>query len=126
MNVLFVDDDVDDREFFMDAMSYVDSSIRCVLAKNCNEALTYLETASDLPSFVFLDIHMPAMDGKTCLKRIKNNPRYSSIKVVMYSGSSDQDLMEEYKALGATYFLIKPATFKGLCDTLSVMLDTPQ
>lgn len=123
MDILFVDDDIDDREFFLDALSYVDAELVCVLARNCEEALELLENTPVLPGYVFLDIHMPSMDGKGCLSRIKSDPRFTSVRVVMYSTSSDEKLMEEYKALGATYFLVKPPTFKGLCDSLSVMLE---
>ena len=122
MSVLFVDDDIDDREFFIDALSYVDAGITCVLAKDCEQALEILNDSKPLPEYVFLDIHMPSMDGKSCLAQIKKNPRFQNIKVVMYSNSSDQKLMEEYKALGATFFLIKPPTFKDLCDSLAIMM----
>lgn len=122
MHILFVDDDIDDREFFVDALSYVDASLMCVVAKSCDEALELLNSSPTLPLFVFLDIHMPAMDGQSCLATIKNNERTKDIKVVMYSNSSDEELMESYKKAGATYFLIKPPTFKGLCDSLSVLL----
>jgi len=121
VKVLFVDDDIDDREFFKDALSYVDSSITCVVAKNCDEALTILEASNPLPLFVFLDIQMPPSDGKSCLIKIKNDQRFRDIKVVMYSNFSDENLITEYKQLGATYFLVKPSTFKGLCDSLSVL-----
>jgi CheY-like chemotaxis protein len=121
MQVLFVDDDIDDREFFVDALSYVDPNINCVLAKDCEEALAILDHAGELPTYIFLDIHMPAMSGESCLRKIKSDARYEHIKVVMYSNASDEKLMEEYKKLGATYFLIKPPTFKDLCDSLAVM-----
>ncbi|MBT1701856.1 response regulator [Chryseosolibacter indicus] len=123
MDILFVDDDVEEREFFKDALSYVDSSKACVLTGDCEQALTLLKEAEKLPSYVFLDINMPMMDGKSCLDQIRRDPRLSNVKVVMYSTSSEQKLMEEYKKSGATYFMIKPSTFKGLCDSLSVLLD---
>jgi len=123
MTVLFVDDDIDDREFFIDALSYVDPAITCILAKNCEEAIAILGDSSTEPDFVFLDINMPSMDGKGCLRLLKDDGRLKNIRVVMYSNSSDQKLMEEYKSLGATYFLVKPPTFKGLCDSLSVLFD---
>lgn len=123
MIVLFVDDDIDDREFFIDALSYVDSSIKCILAKDCEEALSMLTKTTVKPAYIFLDINMPEMDGRGCLRAIREDGALNNVKVVMYSNSSDQDLMEEYKALGATYFLVKPPTFKGLCDSLSVMFD---
>jgi CheY-like chemotaxis protein len=125
MKVLFVDDDADDREFFIDALSYVDASIKCLLSKDCEQAISLLEEQpdNDLPHYIFLDIHMPAMDGRSCLSYIRNAPRYSEVKVVMYSASSDFNMIKEYKELGATYFLIKPATFTELCDSLAVLFD---
>lgn len=123
MIVLFVDDDIDDREFFIDALSYVDSSIKCILVKDCEEALSMLNKTTVKPTYIFLDINMPEMDGKGCLRAIREDDALNNVKVVMYSNSSDQVLMEEYKALGATYFLVKPPTFKGLCDSLSVMFE---
>jgi CheY-like chemotaxis protein len=122
MDILFVDDDSDDREFFLDALSYVDASLTCVLARNCEDALDKLRRSTVLPAFIFLDINMPLMGGRSCLLCIKSDPRYQQCKIVMYSTAADQSAMEEYKKLGATYFLIKPSTFKGLCDSLSVML----
>jgi CheY-like chemotaxis protein len=82
-----------------------------------------LAKSDPLPSFVFLDINMPPTDGKSCLIKIKEGSQYQNVKVVMYSNNSDETLMEEYKRLGATYFLIKPSTFKDLCDSLAVLFD---
>ena len=123
MTVLFVDDDIDDREFFIDALSYVNPNIKCILAKDCEDALAILSGAGDKPQYVFLDIHMPELDGKGCLERIRDNADYNGVKVVMYSNASDEALMAEYKKAGATFFLVKPPTFKGLCDSLSVLFD---
>lgn len=125
MSVLFVDDDADDREFFIDALSYVNAGISCELARNCEHAISILEKSSALPEYIFLDIHMPMMDGKDCLTKLKKHEKFKDIRIVMYSAASDQKLMEEYKQLGATYFLVKPPSFKGLCDSLSVLFDKP-
>jgi CheY-like chemotaxis protein len=121
MKSLFVDDDADERGFFLDALSYVNKNIKCVTAKNSKEALAMLNSASELPAYVFLDIHMPEMDGKECLRAIKSDERFQGIRIVMYSNASDEALMAGYKKEGATYFLVKPATFKDLCDSLSVL-----
>jgi response regulator of citrate/malate metabolism len=121
MTVLFVDDDIDDREFFIDALSYVNASVHCELASNCEHAMSILKKSNDLPEYIFLDINMPVTDGKDCLTKLKKHETYKNIKIVMYSTASDQRLIEEYKRLGATYFLVKPSTFNGLCDSLSIL-----
>lgn len=122
MDVLLIDDDVDEREFFMDALSYVNPALVCVVARDCADAMKLLHESSTLPLYVFLDINMPAMDGKECIRLIKGNDRFSSVKVVMYSTTSNEREIIEYKSLGATFFLVKPPTFKELCDSLTVML----
>jgi DNA-binding NtrC family response regulator len=123
MVVVFADDDIDDREFFIDALSYVDPAIKCILARDCEDALAILSATPEIPEYIFLDIHMPEMDGKGCLQAIRQNEKYNPMRVVMYSNSSDQKMMEEYKMLGATYFMVKPPTFKDLCDSLSILFD---
>jgi DNA-binding response OmpR family regulator len=121
MTVFFVDDDIDDREFFVDALSYVDPAIKCILAKDCEDALRLLDASEEKPGYIFLDINMPRLGGKDCLCTLRNRQQLRDMKVVMYSNTSDEQLMKEYKELGATYFLVKPSTFNGLCDSLSVM-----
>src|SRR5690606_15096322 len=79
MVVLNVDDDAEDREFFRDALREIDSSITCLVAGNAMEALTLLKTRHPLPDFIFLDINMPMMDGKQCLKALKAMEQFQSI-----------------------------------------------
>src|SRR5690349_3549021 len=99
MKVLFVYDDIDDRQFFIDALSYVAPFVECILAKDCEQAFDFLQKTEDLPHYIFLDIHMPKLDGKHCLCKIKADAWLKNSKVVMYSTSSEQNLMEEYKSL---------------------------
>ncbi|BEQ16712.1 hybrid sensor histidine kinase/response regulator [Desulfoferula mesophila] len=55
---------------------------------------------------VVLDISMPGMDGRTCLKRLRElSPE---VKVVLASGYAPQELMEEMSTLGLQGFAAKP------------------
>lgn len=119
MVVLNVDDDPEDREFFCDALREIDPSINCLIAGSAMEALALLQESTSLPDYIFLDINMPMMDGKQCLKALKSIPEYQAIPVVMYSTSTDTREIRECYELGAEDFLIKPHSFEKLVNDLN-------
>ena len=119
MIVLNVDDDQEDREFFCDALREIDPSITCIVASGGMAALSMLQRQSPLPDYIFLDINMPMMDGKQCLKALKNIPAFESIPVIMYSTSTDTREIQECYKLGAVDFLIKPHSYEKLVNDLS-------
>ncbi len=119
MLVMNVDDDQEDREFFCDAMKEIDPAITCLVASSGMEALTLLKSLPVLPDYIFLDINMPMMDGKQCLKTLKSLPEFKSISIIMYSTSTDTREIRECYKLGAEDFLIKPHSFEKLVNDLS-------
>lgn len=123
MVVLNVDDDQEDREFFCDALREIDPTITCLVAESGMEALALLENGSLLPDYIFLDINMPMMDGKQCLKVLKSIPRLEPIPVIMYSTSTDTREIKECYKLGAIDFLIKPHSFEKLVNDLTSIFE---
>jgi len=118
MIVLNVDDDLEDREFFSEALREIDPSITCLLAESGMEALSLLHEQVLPPDYIFLDINMPMMDGKQCLKALKSIPEFESIPVIMYSTSTDTREIRECYNLGAEDFLIKPHSYEKLVHDL--------
>jgi len=123
MVVLNVDDDQEDREFFCDALREIDPSIVCLVAGSGMEALALLQKQDPLPDYIFLDINMPMMDGKQCLKVLKSIPEFESIPVIMYSTSTDTREIRECYNLGAVDFLIKPHSYDKLVNDLASIFD---
>lgn len=119
MVILNVDDDAEDREFFCEALREIDSSIICLLADSGAQALSILQNHQPLPDYIFLDINMPLMDGKACLKHLKTIPGLKQIPVIMYSTSTDTREIRECYALGAEDFLIKPNNYEKLVNDLT-------
>lgn len=119
MVILYVDDDVEDKEFFIEALKDIDVSIHCNTASNGREALDFLYGKQEMPSCIFLDINMPLMDGKACLTEIKKEKKYKDIPVIMYSTTSNTNQIKECYKLGAFDFLIKPNTLKKLSEDLT-------
>src|SRR5690349_19380558 len=106
MIILAVDDDADDCEFFCDAIHEINNTIIVIKARNGEEALHTLHENVLLPDFIFLDINMPLMDGKTCLSEIRKDAKFREIPVIMYSTSSNEAEIQHFKAMGAN-FLVK-------------------
>lgn len=118
-----IDDDDDDREIFVMALEKASQSLKCVTAKNGVEALKLIEQDNEfVPDFVFLDLNMPYMTGKECLKIIKQNERLNATPVIIYTTSSYSKDIEETKAMGASHFLVKPSGMGNLTNILSDLL----
>ncbi|HYC86061.1 MAG TPA: response regulator [Chryseosolibacter sp.] len=121
MVLLNIDDDPEDLDFFFRAVKTINPLAKCLLARNAKEALNILRDTL-LPDYIFLDIRMPILDGKTVLQELRKNRKLKSVPVIMYSTSINQKDIEEYSSLGANQFVNKSNDFKGLCETLRQFL----
>ena len=118
-----VDDDIDDQQFLVDALTKNNPDCKCFTASNGQEAIAYLsDDLIPLPDVIFLDLNMPKMNGKQCLKHIKNSPLFHSIPVIIYSTSRLQEDMAEVAELGAAAFLVKPNKFHLLKTEIASIL----
>lgn len=57
---------------------------------------------------IFLDVHMPDLDGLDLLRMIRQSVANRDTPVVMVTGSEDKKVMEQAFARGARFFLHKP------------------
>jgi CheY-like chemotaxis protein len=126
VKILLADDDVIDRELFIDAMKATEISYVVDEVKNGQEVLDYLKACRQYPDFIFLDLNMPIVDGREALTKIKNSEKYRVIPVFVLSTSSSQhDVFESYHA-GANLFLVKPPSYESLITTLKNILQLYQ
>lgn len=113
--ILVVDDDMDDLQLFGEVIANIEPAIQLLYAEDGREALEKLtETKDDLPDLIFLDLNMPRMDGKECLKRIKKEDQLNKIPVIIYTTSSQINDIEETMEAGAVCFITKPNNLKDL------------
>lgn len=120
-DLLLVEDNPQDLELVLRALKKANLSNTIHVARDGAEALDFIfcegESAgrliSDPPRVVFLDLKLPKVDGLAVLKRMKGDPRTSTIPVVILSSSQEQkDVVESYK-LGANSYIVKPVNFEG-------------
>jgi CheY-like chemotaxis protein len=65
--ILLVEDDPDDQNIFVSALRGIQNTPTFELVNNGKEAIEWLYRALLPPRIVFLDIHMPVMNGMECL-----------------------------------------------------------
>ena len=85
--VYLADDDSEDRELFMDALSQIPIRTKVIQFTNGIELMDRLFSDKTLPDIIFLDLFMPHMDGFDCLMDIRNFKKFSTIKIVVYSST---------------------------------------
>lgn len=83
-------------------------------AENAEEALVVIE--AEKPDIILLDMRMPGMGGYHFLKIVSN--QYPSIKLIVLSGYSDFEYVQQSLRCGAVDYLLKPLIFEELEDTL--------
>lgn len=117
--ILLVEDDANDVELTLTALSAHNLAHQVDVARDGAEALDYLfcrgryaNRSIGHPVVVWLDIKMPKYNGLEVLEQIKADPDLRIIPVVMLTSSHEErDLIQSYR-LGANAYVVKPVEFK--------------
>ena len=119
-NVLLVDDDIDDQEFFTEALTGIENAHLFSVSNSGMEALKILENPGSLPDYIFPDFSMHVMNGIECLVNIKKLTITKDIQLFMLSGAFEQ--AELSRKLGAKGFIKKSADMATLRTELQNIL----
>ena len=125
MRILLAEDNLNDIELTLAALSEHNLANEVIVVRDGEEALDYLyrrgkfgQRESENPAVVLLDLKMPKVDGLTVLKDIKSDDNLKAIPVVMLTSSrQESDLIESYK-LGVNAFVVKPVAFEEFMDAV--------
>jgi CheY-like chemotaxis protein len=79
---------------------------------------TWMKALREKPEIIVLDINMPGGTGIEVLKRLRMSDKTRHIPVVVLSGSSEPNIENTVKELGAHDFLHKPVDPSQLCEML--------
>src|SRR5690349_7092633 len=100
---LVVDDSKSARAFLSRILERHEIAVDA--AESAEAAIEYL--ARNKPDVIFMDHMMPGMDGFQAVQTIKNNPRTSSIPILMYTSQEGDLYAGQARALGAEGVLPK-------------------
>src|SRR6266480_118977 len=118
INILLVEDDPSDVELTRRALqrAKLQNRVARVVADGV-EALAFLRREGPhrgvpRPDLVLLDLNLPNLDGRDVLMRIREEPRWQRLPVVVLTASDAEH--EQLAALAADGFLTKPVDFARL------------
>ena len=118
--ILLADDDLDDCLFFQDALDELTMPVSLNTVANGVELMTFLEhNSANLPHVLFLDLNMPRKTGFECLSEIRQHEKLKQLPVIIYSTSSNPEVMDLLYNNGAHHYIRKPADFAHLKSVIS-------
>src|SRR5881396_1505743 len=117
INILLVEDDPSDVELTRRALQRAKVQNRLWVVGDGLDALAFLRRDGPhhgvpRPDLVLLDLKLPHLDGRDVLLRIREEPRWAELPVVVLTGSDSEH--EQLAALAADGFLTKPVDFSRL------------
>lgn len=76
--------------------------------KMAGDGVEALEALNNFtPDVIMLDLIMPRMDGFTTLEKIKSDPKWAKVPVIIASNLGQKEDMDRAAKLGAVSYLVK-------------------
>ncbi|MDX1457062.1 MAG: response regulator [Marinobacter sp.] len=119
--ILMAEDDALDRILTEEA--FRESGLRNPLyfVEDGEELMAYLrrqppyddEQRYPMPGIILLDLNMPRLDGRGCLRAIRKDPNLNHLPVVVLTTSTEQAEVVRSYDLGANSFMSKSVDFEA-------------
>lgn len=128
LTILIVDNDVNFIDVLKIALQRngINNPVQAV--RDGQEALDYLcgrgsyrdRGAYPFPSVIFIELHLPRIDGFELLQWLKDNPQCAIVPAIILSVSDlDSDIRKAY-LMGANSYIVKPETLPELQKAIRV------
>lgn len=110
LRLIFVDDDPILREFALVHLSTADARI-----ETAADGLEAWDLIQQRPAdLMLLDLEMPNLDGFGVLERMRADPRFRDMPVIVVTGREDVSAVDRAFIAGATSFVVKPINWRLL------------
>jgi CheY-like chemotaxis protein len=122
--ILLVEDREEDVLLVRRAFERCGITAPLFVVRNGSDAISYLQGAGKfgsreefpLPDLLLLDLCMPGVDGFEVLEWTRQQPGFSSLRIIVLTSSDHiRDVNEAYR-LGANSFLVKPMDFNDFVE----------
>ncbi len=122
--ILMVENDEDDRYITMEYFN--ESSIPVRIVSRTDELFSELDLCigqrKSLPALILMNLYSSPISTRDALFRLKGNPSYTHIPVIILSESVNEDRIKETYSWGATSFIRKPALVEETNRTISTFI----
>ncbi len=120
--ILIVDDDEPSRLLIEASLSALRLANPVVMACDGDDAVRQMQPClrneEPVPVLVMLDGQMPRRSGLEVLRWMQQMPALQDVPVIMLTGMSDVDSIQNAYASGAASYLVKPVAFEALADVI--------
>jgi CheY-like chemotaxis protein len=124
VRILLVDDSASDRMLFREILKEIDPALRFMSANDGVSAIMQLtEKNAGLPDIIFLDMHMPRMNGIETLEAIKKYDHLKDIPVIMFSAGELESYSVRAKELGANYCIKKSIEMQDNLREIKILIE---
>ena len=105
--ILLAEDDQDDRELFIEALTEHHTHIPVKHVKDGKDLFKFLDSCprDDLPSLILLDYNMPLLTAPEALRQLAASVEYAHITTIVWSSSQRSKDINECLRLGANLYL---------------------
>jgi len=117
--IYYLDDDHEDLGFFKEIAEELGHDVK--VFNDGRKMLLVLEIQAEKPDVIFLDIHMPVLNGEEILNIIKKSDEMKEIPVVMVSGAYPKKLLQ-YCASQGVSCLVKRHNFQEFKQNISEIM----
>lgn len=116
VEILFAEDSIDDAKLTIRALSKSGFTNKLHHVKDGAEALDFIfckgvyasRNILEKPKLILLDLKMPKLTGIQVLEKVKSDPNYCSVPVVILTSSNEDPDVQKCYALGANSYVVKP------------------
>ncbi|HEV7454340.1 MAG TPA: response regulator [Candidatus Saccharimonadales bacterium] len=100
---------VEDEELLLQAITHKlkSSDIGVLSCASGAQAFDYLESVTKLPDAIWLDYYLKDTNGLAFMERVKKNPEWARIPVLVVSNSASPDKVYHMLALGVRKYILK-------------------
>ncbi len=117
--ILIAEDNLVNRELIREILS--DGEYEVIEACDGQQALQKIEEVT--PDLVLLDIQMPVLDGYQVVRRIRDNPQSTALRVIALTAYAMEGDRDRALAAGFDDYLTKPIDLKMLTRKIEQFLE---
>ncbi len=118
-SILLIEDSPGQCELFRLALARTSIDVALYTEHDAEAAFHFLEDRihhHPLPALILLDLKLGQRNGCDFLKRLRSDPRFAAIPVVVLTTSDDQTALARCYASGANGYVVKPGTYDQLVE----------
>ena len=122
--ILLAEDDVDDQELLIEALTEIDRTITVKAVSNGRKAISFLEALQphEQPALIILDYNLPELNGADVLEHLYKANYFNEVTKIVWSTSNSPIYEKACLDLGAKAYLVKPSDISGIQRLARLML----